>query len=193
MPLRLVDLKDLSLAQQGEAARVLREALAPITASFQETADAEVQGFLTEPDCGAIAALDGDKVVGWIGWLKGYPTAWELHPLAVDPPRQRQGVGAALVAALEDRARASGVLTLWLGADDETGGTNLFGRALFPNVAGRMDGIEAGPPHPLEFYRRQGFEVVGLIPDANGPGRPDILMAKPVAPSPSGETPPSSR
>jgi aminoglycoside 6'-N-acetyltransferase I len=32
--------------------------------------------------------------------------------------------------------------------------------------------------HPAVFYRRMEFEVVGLIPDANGPGKPDILMAK---------------
>ena len=34
--------------------------------------------------------------------------------------------------------------------------------------------------HPAGFYQRMGFEVVGLIPDANGPGKPDILMAKRV-------------
>jgi aminoglycoside 6'-N-acetyltransferase I len=34
--------------------------------------------------------------------------------------------------------------------------------------------------HPVDFYLRMGFEVVGLIPDANGPGKLDILMAKQV-------------
>jgi aminoglycoside 6'-N-acetyltransferase I len=32
--------------------------------------------------------------------------------------------------------------------------------------------------HPFEVYRRLGYEVVGVIPDANGFGRPDIYMAK---------------
>ena len=35
--------------------------------------------------------------------------------------------------------------------------------------------------HPAGFYLRMGFEIVGLIPDANGPGKPDILMAKRVS------------
>jgi aminoglycoside 6'-N-acetyltransferase I len=35
--------------------------------------------------------------------------------------------------------------------------------------------------HPAGFYLRMGFKVVGLIPDANGPGKPDILMAKRVS------------
>jgi len=31
-------------------------------------------------------------------------------------------------------------------------------------------------------HRRLGFVVVGLLPDANGPGRPDIFMAKRLTP-----------
>ena len=29
-----------------------------------------------------------------------------------------------------------------------------------------------------EYCRRQGYEIVGLLPDVNGAGRPDILLAK---------------
>jgi aminoglycoside 6'-N-acetyltransferase I len=32
--------------------------------------------------------------------------------------------------------------------------------------------------HPVEFYRRVGYTVIGLLPDANGVGRHDILMAR---------------
>jgi aminoglycoside 6'-N-acetyltransferase I len=34
--------------------------------------------------------------------------------------------------------------------------------------------------HPFEFYLRVGYHIVGVIPDANGFGKPDILMAKRV-------------
>jgi aminoglycoside 6'-N-acetyltransferase I len=28
------------------------------------------------------------------------------------------------------------------------------------------------------LYQKCGFLIVGVMPDANGPGKPDILMAK---------------
>ena len=32
--------------------------------------------------------------------------------------------------------------------------------------------------HPYEFYQKLGYVIVGVIPDANGPGKPDIIMAR---------------
>ena len=80
--------------------------------------------------------------------------------------------------ALEARARAEGAITLYLGTDDDFGGTNLFGRDLYPDVLSKAAQLAPTGVHASTFYRRLGFEVVGIIPDANGFGRPDILMAK---------------
>jgi aminoglycoside 6'-N-acetyltransferase I len=71
------------------------------------------------------------------------------------------------------------VLTLFLGSDDDYGGTSLFGRDLWPNVASHVAATEAtARGHALTFYRQHGYEIVGLLPDVNGAGRPDIMLAK---------------
>ncbi len=134
------------------------------------------------PDRVSRVALDenGD-VVGWIGAVPCYQGhVWELHPLVVRPDRQRQGIGRALVADLERLARERGVDTIYVGTDDEDGRTNLSGVDLYPDVLSRAARIEDVGGHPFAFYRKCGFVVVGLIPDANGFGKPDILMAKRV-------------
>jgi aminoglycoside 6'-N-acetyltransferase I len=102
----------------------------------------------------------------------------------VAPDLQRRGIGTALLAALEARARSEGVLTLFLGSDDDYGGTNLFGRDLWPDVVNHVAAAEAtARGHALTFYRRHGYEIVGLLPDVNGSGRPDIMLAKRLTPS----------
>lgn len=114
----------------------------------------EEMGDLSANAACLLTAVEGE-LVGLVGALPRYRGhAWELHPLAVRPDRQGRGIGQALVAALEAEARAAGVSVIYLGTDDTTARTNL------------------------------GFEVVGLIPDANGFGRPDILMAKRVSARP---------
>ena len=177
----IVDFRRLSTAQLSEAARILRQALAHMPSAYNEpgAAEAEMRTFLDDPGRFALAALDGERLLGWIGGIReNYSHAFELHPLVVDPPEQRRGIGSALVAALEERARAEGAITVYLGSDDDFGGTNLFGRDLYPDVLSKAGQIEATGAHAISFYRRLGFEVVGILPDANGFGRPDILMAK---------------
>ena len=74
-----------------------------------------------------------------------------------------------------------GGLTLWLGSDDEIDETTVSGVDLYEDVPGAIRDLAViRGEHPCEFYRRLGFRVVGLMPDANGPGKPDIFFAKRV-------------
>jgi aminoglycoside 6'-N-acetyltransferase I len=127
-------------------------------------------------------ALDGDGVaVGWLGGIPQYRgQIWEIHPLVVRPDRQRRGIGRTLVADFEARVRERGGLTIWLGTDDIDGRTSVSGVELYPDVLGHAARLRNLRGHPYEFYARLGFVVTGLMPDANGPGKPDIHMAKRV-------------
>jgi aminoglycoside 6'-N-acetyltransferase I len=178
--MKIVDLATLTQAQLDDAARILREALSrhPDAYGGPGEAEAEVAKVIGRPERLGLAALEGETLLGWVGAIRGYSHAWELHPLVVDPPRHRDGIGRALTTALEDSARAEGILVLHLGTDDDFGGTNLFGADLFPDVLAKARGAVSVANHPLGFYLQLGYEVVGLVPDANGFGKPDILMAK---------------
>ena len=135
-----------------------------------------------------VARGDSGSILGWIAGNHGYARVWELNPLAVVPAAQRQGIGRALVGALEVRAVALGGLTLQLGADDmhivETGEgrTSLAGVELYPDPLKHLSAIRNLRGHPYEFYLACGYAIVGVMPDANGIGQPDIFMAKRIVP-----------
>lgn len=128
-----------------------------------------------------VAYVDG-AVAGWVGGRHSFARVWELHPMVVDPAYQRRGVGRALVADLERIAAARGAMTLTLGSDDEVGLTSLAGVELYPDPLAHLARLEDRGGHPFVFYRRCGFVVTGVVPDANGFGQPDIHMAKRIAP-----------
>jgi aminoglycoside 6'-N-acetyltransferase I len=127
-------------------------------------------------------ALDVDgTVLGWIGGISHYRGhVWELHPLVVRVSQQGQGIGRALVADLEERVKERDGLTITLGTDDVTQQTTLAGINLFPHVWEHVTHIKNLKRHPYEFYQKLGYVIVGVMPDANGLGKPDILMAKSV-------------
>lgn len=176
---------------QRDRQTLVRQAAALLVAGFKEQwpeAWPDLAAALHEmdealaPDRICRAALDdaGD-LIGWVGGIQQYDgNVWELHPLVVKPELQRQGIGRLLVADFEEQVRQRGGCTIWLGTDDDSGETSLSGVDLYPDVFAHIANIRNFGKHPFTFYQKQGFVIVGVMPDANGPGRPDIFMAKRV-------------
>ncbi|MGE0082023.1 MAG: N-acetyltransferase family protein [Thiohalomonadaceae bacterium] len=183
--MRLIDLNAADEPQRHAAARILRRALAHVPSAWHtdSSARAEVDSFAGNAERIALLALEGDAVRGWIGAIRHTRFAWELHPLVVDPAFQRQGWGTRLVTALEQAARAEGVITIWLGSDDDFGGTSLYGQDLYPDVLRKLADLHATRGHPFTFYQRLGYTVTGVLPDVDGPGKHDIIMAKRLNPA----------
>jgi aminoglycoside 6'-N-acetyltransferase I len=126
-----------------------------------------------------IAVDEKRQILGWIGGIKHYQgNVWEIHPLVVHVNEQRRGIGRSLVRDLENCIRERGGLTLWVGTDDEDNQTTLSGVNLYPNPWEHIINIKNLNNHPYEFYQKCGFVIVGVMPDANGVGKPDIYMAK---------------
>lgn len=144
-----------------------------------EIARAEISTLLAKNRICLIALDENDTVVGLAGGLPDYDgNVWELHPLVVKKSEQGRGIGRRLVEAIERQARARGAVTMMLGTDDETGATSLSGTDLYENLWERIAHIRNLHDHPYSFYEKCGYTIVGVVPDANGYGRPDILMAK---------------
>ena len=139
----------------------------------------EVQEMLEgERICRAAVDKQGN-LLAIIGGIPGYDGhVWELHPLAVQPSLQGQGIGRALVEDFEEQVHSRGALTITLGSDDEDGMTSLADVNLFENLWEKIRDIRNLKNHPYEFYQKMGYMITGVVPDANGIGKPDILMAK---------------
>ena len=51
-------------------------------------------------------------------------------------------------------------------------------QGLYQDTAAALASIRSTSGHPYEFWLRIGFSVVGVMPDAEGPGKPSIQLAK---------------
>lgn len=141
----------------------------------------EVEGMLAEDRLCRIALDANEQVLGWIGGIPEYDgLVWELHPMVVRQDLRGQGIGRALVDDLEAQVKSRDGLTIMLGTDDEDGMTTLTSVNLYDNLPEKIASIRNLKGHPYEFYQKCGFTIIGVIPDANGRGKPDILMAKQV-------------
>lgn len=129
------------------------------------------------------AAIDEEeKLIGVIGGISQYDGhVWELHPLAVQPNLQGSGIGKILVVDLEEQVRSRGGLTITLGSDDEDNMTSLSNVDVYKDLWDKIKSIRNLKRHPFEFYQKMGYVITGIVPDANGPGKPDIIMSKRVS------------
>jgi len=181
--MKIVDMKTLTNVQRIQAAQMLTNEL-PLGWKTLKDAMDEVNELLgdDEPDAVFLAAMEDDEAMGWCGILPEYGgNLYELHPLVVRGDKQGKGVGTALMYAIEKCAKEKGGLTILVCADDEKPGgeTSLANVDLYDDLPKRIQEFEPGT-HQTAFYMKLGYRIVGVMPDANGKGKPDILLAKPL-------------
>ena len=175
-----------NLLYSSKAAALLVEGFAehwPDTWPDLDSARLTVREFLSTERIARAAVDDADgTLLGWTTAESLYNgNVWELTVLVARPSLQRQGIGRALIQDMEEQVRERGGLTIWLGSDDEDDMTSLAGVDLFPDPLAHLAAIRNYKGHPYEFYRKVGFSIAGVLPDANGLGKPDIFLAKSVA------------
>ncbi|MTI48111.1 MAG: GNAT family N-acetyltransferase [Firmicutes bacterium] len=146
-----------------------------------ESALEEVNNCFQDGRLCRIAVDNTDQVLGWIGGISQYDgNVWELHPLVVDSRFRKRGIGRKLVLDLEEQVRTKGGITIQLGSDDENNMTSLSNVDLYDNLWDKIKNIKNFKGHPYEFYQKIGYKIIGVMPDANGLGKPDIYLGKRV-------------
>jgi len=134
----------------------------------------------TEPDrINRVLLSPNATPIGWIGVIPiNHGRIWEIHPLAISPAQQGHGYGRMLVQEIERLAAERGVLGLMAGTSDETGATPLYGIDLYQNPFEGLNKLNSIENHPVVFWQKIGFTIVGVVPDAEGRGRPALSLAK---------------
>ena len=123
-----------------------------------------------------------DILIGWLGIRPLYDRTWELHPMLISHDFQGKGYGKILLYEAERIASEQGIIGIFAGSDDETGKTSLSGQDINgENIFDVIKGIKNLENHPYEFYIKCGYSIIGIIPNANGHRKPDILLWKDIS------------
>jgi len=176
--MEILNFSALSETQRTQAAQMLADELPDGWPTLTDALE-EIKEITGNPEALILAALENDAVIGWAGLLPVYGKMFELHPLVIRGDRQRRGIGTTLLCEIMRAARGKGGLTLCAGSGDEKPGgeTSLANVDLYEDLPGHLAAFDPGT-HPAAFYMKHGFTVTGVVPDAYGIGKPDILMAK---------------
>ena len=167
--MQIINMTQVNKAQIIQAAQILTDSLPIGWPTLQDAMD-EIKERLI-PENTLLVSVENGIVIGWGGILAPVynGNVFELHPLAVRSNKRNQGIGRAIVTALEDEARKQGGLTIYLGADDEIGDgeTSLANVNLFDDLPDKINKFTAGT-HQSGFYLKLGYKIIGVMPDANG-------------------------
>jgi GNAT superfamily N-acetyltransferase len=104
---------------------------------------------------------EDDAVIAFLSLKQHFPTAWEVHCMAVDAARRNRGLGRQLLAGAES----------WLA---EQGAQLLQVKTLaasHPNVA---------YARTRAFYEHAGFVSLEVFPELWSADNPCLLMVKPL-------------
>jgi aminoglycoside 6'-N-acetyltransferase I len=146
----------------------------------QKEAFDEVRECIEKPNV-CIGIKTEDKLIGWAGIRPMYEKTWELHPIVIKKEYQGKGYGRLLLTEIERIASLKGIIGLVAGSDDETNSTSLSEREINgENIFDEIRNVKNYRNHPYEFYRKYGYSIIGVIPNANGQNKPDIWLWKDI-------------
>lgn len=179
---QMVDLRRDDAAAIAEVRELMRRVFTWGTFEDAAKADSVIQASFRDEAVSRIARAGG-RIIG-LSFASLFPgESIFVHWLGVDPDVQRSGVGTALLDDAERIGRAAGAACLALSTGDDhphRAVTTLGRRDIWSDPLGALRDVQTLERHPLDFYTRLGFTVCGVIPDANGPGKPEIYLARPI-------------
>lgn len=119
-----IRVRRLTPADRELARRVFAVMVETFEEESQPLGDAYLDRLLSRPGFWALAALDGDVVVGGLTahtlpMTRGEESEIFIYDLAVHPRHQRRGAGRLLIDTLRAEAAAAGVSSVFVPADDE--------------------------------------------------------------------------
>ncbi len=107
----------------------------------------------------SMLAKDGDEVIGFITIRKHFPETTEMHCLGVLPKYHRTGVGAQMVAALEDYLEQEGVKFLQVKTVSDGRNCKAYAKT-------------------RKFYLGVGFTPLEIFPTLWDESNPCLLLVK---------------
>lgn len=123
---------------------------------------------------------DSGKLLGWAAGYSIYNGyIWQVYPLALTA--FNLDIGHRLLQDFEEQVRAHGGLGILLSIDVELTLPTLHEKDLSTDPWQHIISLQHLDNHRIEFFRQLGFAIVGIIPNAQGRGKPNILLERSVA------------